>query len=112
MSMSGGRISVESNGAGWNYGTVPGSGYAPDGSLNSAGHGRRSNLYRSQNSTLFNAFEEEGVPLGQLPEEDESSGDEVNARRGQQAPGRSLLGKKGREDVAGGRHPAYHDMDR
>lgn len=112
MSMSGGRISVESNGAGWNYGTVPGSGYAPDGSLNFAGHGRRSNLYRSQNSTLFNAFEEEGVPLGQLPEEDESSGDEVNARRGQQAPGRSLLGKKGREDVAGGRHPAYHDMDR
>ncbi|KAE8538985.1 hypothetical protein D1P53_005355 [Cryptococcus gattii VGV] len=112
MSMSGGRISVESNGAGWNYGAVPGSGYAPDGSLNSAGHGRRSNLYRSQNSTLFNAFEEEGVPLGQLPEEDESSGDEVNARRGQQAPGRSLLGKKGREDVAGGRHPAYQDMDR
>ncbi|ODN79608.1 hypothetical protein L202_03550 [Cryptococcus amylolentus CBS 6039] len=115
MSMSG-RLSMESNGAGFGYGAVPGSSYAADGSLQSAGHGRRSNLYRAQNSTLFNAFEEEGVPLGELPEEDESSDDEGGRRgqRGQQGPGRSLLGgKKGREgDVEGGRHPAYQDSGR
>jgi hypothetical protein len=38
----------------WNYGQLPThSTYAPDGSLNSAGHGRRSSIYRAQNSTLF-----------------------------------------------------------
>ncbi|WVQ75940.1 hypothetical protein IAR50_005575 [Cryptococcus sp. DSM 104548] len=113
MSMSG-RLSMESNGAGFGYGAVPGSSYAADGSLQSAGHGRRSNLYRAQNSTLFNAFEEEGVPLGELPEEDESSDDEGGRRgqRGQQGPGRSLLGGKRERDVEGGRHPAYQDSGR
>ncbi|KAK8847469.1 hypothetical protein IAR55_005327 [Kwoniella newhampshirensis] len=111
MSMSG-RISVDSNGPGsWNYGAVPNAIYAPDGP-NSSSHGRRSSIYRAQNSTLFNAFEEEGVPLGQLPEEDESS-DDGDARSQQvQGPGRSLIGKKTRDEVAGGRHPAYQDSGR
>ncbi|WVQ83312.1 hypothetical protein IAT38_005451 [Cryptococcus sp. DSM 104549] len=113
MSMSNGRLSIDSNGPGFGYGAVPGATYAPDGSLHSANHGRRSSLYRAQNTTLFSAFEEEGVPLGQLAEEDESSEDEVggSSRRGQ-APGRSLMGKKGRGEVPGGRHPAYQDADR
>ncbi|WWD21560.1 hypothetical protein CI109_106046 [Kwoniella shandongensis] len=110
MSMSG-RISIDSNGpSSWNYGAVPNASYAPDGTLNSATHGRRSSIYRAQNSTLFNAFEEEGVPLGQLAEEDESSDDE--AARVQGGPGRSLIGKNARNEVAGGRHPAYQDSGR
>ncbi|WRT64701.1 uncharacterized protein IL334_001635 [Kwoniella shivajii] len=112
MSMSG-RMSMDSNQATlWNYGSVPGGPtYAPDGSLNSATHGRRSSIYRAQNSTLFNAFEEEGMALTQLPEEDES--DDEDVRREQNAgPGRNLLGKKGREEVAGGRHPAFQEAGR
>ncbi|WWC68023.1 uncharacterized protein I206_101942 [Kwoniella pini CBS 10737] len=108
MSMSG-RMSMDSNNpALWNYGAVPGGAtYAPDGSLNSAGHGRRSSIYRAQNSTLFNAFEEEGMALTQLPEEDES--DSEDGRRLNQGPGRNLVGKKSRDEVAGGRHPAYSE---
>jgi len=88
MSMSG-RLSIDSNGQSFNYASVPsGASYAPDGSLHSAGHGRRSSIYRAQNSTLFSAFEEgEGVPLSDLPEEDESDDGD---RRG---TGRSLVGK-------------------
>ena len=41
----------------------------------SSGHGRRSSLYRSQNAQLHNAFEEDGVGLELLREEDEG-GDE------------------------------------
>ncbi|KIJ63045.1 hypothetical protein HYDPIDRAFT_176134 [Hydnomerulius pinastri MD-312] len=47
---------------------------APDGVLQSAGHGRRSSLYRAQSTTLFSAFEEDGpgdVPLTQLRESEE-----------------------------------------
>ncbi|KAK1921629.1 magnesium transporter NIPA-domain-containing protein [Papiliotrema laurentii] len=94
MSMSG-RLSLDSNGPQtWNYASVPsGANYAPDGSLHSAGHGRRSSIYRAQNSTLFSAFEEDGaVPLSDLPEEDESD-DDRDGRRGQ---GRSLVGKSSR----------------
>jgi len=89
MSMSG-RLSIDSNGPQtWNYASVPGNTYAPDGSLHSAGHGRRSSIYRAQNSTLFTAFEEgDGMPLGDLPEEDESD----DERRGG-GQGRSLVGK-------------------
>ncbi|KAI6121935.1 magnesium transporter NIPA-domain-containing protein [Pisolithus croceorrhizus] len=46
----------------------------PDGFLRSAGHGRRSSLYRVQSTTLFNAFEEGprgDVPLSQLRESEE-----------------------------------------
>ncbi|WVQ98128.1 hypothetical protein IAU59_005250 [Kwoniella sp. CBS 9459] len=110
MSMSG-RMSMESNGPNaWNYGSVPGGAtYGPDGSLHSAGHGRRSSIYRAQNSTLFSAFEEEGMALTQLPEEDESDDEGLTRREQAQGPGRSLLAKKGREEVAGGKHPAYQD---
>ena len=108
MSMSG-RLSLDSNGpTTWNYSSVPGASYAPDGSLRSASHGRRSSIYRAQNSTLFSAFEEEGVALSDLPEEDESDED------GRPTGGRTLLRKAndhGRE-VEGGRHPAYQDADR
>lgn len=103
MSMSG-RLSLDSNGpTTWNYSSVPGASYAPDGSLPSATHGRRSSIYRAQNSTLFSAFEEEGVALSDLPEEDES--DEERQPTG----GRTLLGKPNGQarDVEGGRHPAY-----
>lgn len=72
MSMSG-RLSTDTNGPYWSGGGV--TGYSPDGSLPSAGHGRRSSIYRAQNSTLFSAFEEEGVGLTQLPEEEESDED-------------------------------------
>jgi hypothetical protein len=89
MSMSG-RLSIDSNGPQtWNYASVPGNTYAPDGSLHSAGHGRRSSIYRAQNSTLFTAFEEgDGMPLSDLPEEEESD----DERRGG-GQGRSLVGK-------------------
>ncbi|WVW78377.1 hypothetical protein I302_100331 [Kwoniella bestiolae CBS 10118] len=112
MSMSG-RMSMDSNNPTlWNYGSVPGGAtYAPDGSLHSAGHGRRSSIYRAQNSTLFNAFEEEGMALTQLPEEDESD-DESGRREQNQGPGRNLVGKKSRDEVAGGRHPAYQESGR
>ncbi|WWC86824.1 uncharacterized protein L201_001703 [Kwoniella dendrophila CBS 6074] len=110
MSMSG-RMSMESNSVGpWNYGSLPNSGstYAPDGSLNSASHGRRSSIYRAQNSTLFNAFEEEGMALTQLPEEDESDDEDGRREQTQQGSGRNLMGKKSRDEISGGgRHPAY-----
>lgn len=49
-----------------------------------AGHGRRSSLYRQQTSTLFNSFEGEedvgdNVGLHQLREEDESDDESVDA---------------------------------
>lgn len=93
----------------WNYGQLPThSTYAPDGSLNSAGHGRRSSIYRAQNSTLFSAFEEEGVALTDLPEEEESDGEERRQPQSQGgAQGRSLVGKRRDEEEQGGRHPAY-----
>lgn len=50
-----------------------------DGIPHSAGHGRRSSLYRAQSNTLFDAFEEGGgvasMPLSQLRESEEE--DEV-----------------------------------
>jgi hypothetical protein len=110
---------MDSNGHGqgiWNYGQVPQhSTYAPDGSLNPAGHGRRSSIYRAQNSTLFSAFEEEGVALTDLPEEDESDGEAGERRQpllqngGQ---GRSLVGKRREDGETGGRHPAYSEVER
>ncbi|EGO03417.1 hypothetical protein SERLA73DRAFT_47082 [Serpula lacrymans var. lacrymans S7.3] len=67
-----GRLSID----GW--GGV--SDIRPDGALNSATHGRRSSLYRSQTSTLFNAFEDgdagEGQALSQLRESEEDEGDD------------------------------------
>ena len=72
-----GRLSLD----GWN-GIGPGglSGYRPDGTPYSAGHGRRSSLYRHQSTTLYDAFEEddelegsghEAVGLRRLREESE-----------------------------------------
>ncbi|KAF8555483.1 DUF803-domain-containing protein [Imleria badia] len=50
-----------------------------DGVLNSAGHGRRSSLYRAQSNTLFSTFEEEdgiaNMPLSQLRESEEEEVD-------------------------------------
>ena len=104
MSMSG-RLSSDTNGpTTWNYSSVPGASYAPDGSLHSATHGRRSSIYRAQNSTLFSAFEEEGVALSDLPEEDESDEDRLAGQRGQ-GDGRQPSGRD--RDLEGGRHPAY-----
>lgn len=106
MSMSG-RMSMEGQQGGamlWNYGNggaVPPA-YAEGGAAN--GHGRRSRLFQQQNSTLFNAFEEEGVALTQLQEEDESDDEEAQRRSSDQYK-RSLVGRRG--DVEGGRHPAY-----
>lgn len=90
-----GRLSHDSNGQAWNYASVPsGANYAPDGSLNSAGHGRRSSIYRAQNSTLFSAFEEgENLALSDLPEEDEGSDGETRGDQRDHAQGRSLIGK-------------------
>ncbi|KAH7910664.1 magnesium transporter NIPA-domain-containing protein [Hygrophoropsis aurantiaca] len=55
----------------------------PDGVLHSAGHGRRSSIYRAQSSTLFNAFEEEetrdAVPLSQLRESEDEDDDDSDA---------------------------------
>lgn len=101
MSMSG-RMSQDNTPL-WNYasnGSAPAS-YATDGTAQPAQHGRRSRLFREQNSTLFNAFEEEGVALTQLPEESEDEDDREYPNGGK----RSLLGT--RRDVDGGRHPAY-----
>lgn len=86
----------------WNYasnGSIPAS-YATDGTAPPASHGRRSRLFREQNSTLFNAFEEEGVALTQLPEESDDEDD----RDDRDYSKRSLVGRR---DVDGGRHPAY-----
>lgn len=106
MSMSG-RMSMEGQQGGaslWNYGNngsvLPA--YVEGGS-HPNGHGRRSRLFQQQNSTLFNAFEEEGVALTQLPEEDESDDDD-DVRKSDQSK-RSLVGR--RSDVESGRHPAY-----
>jgi hypothetical protein len=106
-----GRLSSDQNPAAWNYGALPQ--YASDGGPGSAtSHGRRSSIYRAQNSTLFSAFEEGDMPLDDLPEEDEYSGDEDRDR---DRPGRSLVGKsrKGDRDAEreGGRHPAYSGED-
>lgn len=136
MSMSG-RLSMDtpSNGTFWNYGALPQHAtYAPDGSPYSASHGRRSSIYRAQNSTLFNAFEEEGVALREMPEDEDSDGDERETGRmvsspqqqsaplgrGSMAQGRSLVGKglggmsghavRG-STAEGGRHPAYGGSD-
>ncbi|GMK57231.1 hypothetical protein CspeluHIS016_0400650 [Cutaneotrichosporon spelunceum] len=100
MSMSG-RMSIESQGAPlWNYASV---GQAPPAYADGQGsqHGRRSRLFREQNSTLFNAFEEEGVALTQLPEESDEDEDDRDRR---DYAKRSLVGRR---DVDGGRHPAY-----
>lgn len=101
MSMSG-RLSTDLQGPSvWSYnGTANGNGYADS---NSNSHGRRSRIFREQNSTLFNAFEEEGMALTQLPEEEEESdGDDNN-------PSRSLVGRREGE-AEGGRHPAYQEV--
>jgi hypothetical protein len=67
-----GRMSLD----GWNGDAEAGGGEP----LRSAGHGRRSSLYRSQNATLFNAFEEErggeSVGLRKLREEDDVDDDD------------------------------------
>ncbi|ORX33947.1 magnesium transporter NIPA-domain-containing protein [Kockovaella imperatae] len=108
MSMSG-RLSMESNGHNnWNYASVPNN-YAPGGVLQSPTHGRRSNIYRAQNATLFSAFEEDGVALSDLPEEDESGDEERTIGRnsasvGRDGSSRSLVGSRpsGNGGVAGG----------
>ena len=50
-----------------------------DGVLQSAGHGRRSSLYRAQSNTLFSTFEEgdgaASMPLSQLRESEEEEAD-------------------------------------
>jgi len=75
---------------------------------NSATHGRRSRLFQQQNSTLFNAFEEEGMALTQLPEEEDEDVDDRRDKYGN----RTLVGSGSRRDrdVDGGRHPAYQEV--
>ncbi len=98
MSMSG-RMSTDTNAPYWSQSGV--TGYNPDGSVQSAGHGRRSSIYRAQNSTLFSAFEEEeSVGLTQLPEEDESDDEGRGGRAPHSAP------------VAGGRVTTVHGHER
>lgn len=81
-----GRLSVD----GWN--TVPNG----DPPLGSAGHGRRSSMYRAQSTTLFNAFEEgeqNAVPLSELHEDDEEDADErTRLHSGRPHPSRSHSG--------------------
>ena len=125
-----GRLSMENGGLNnWNYASVPNS-YTANGAPQSPSHGRRSSIYRAQNSTLFSAFEEEGVALSDLPEEDESGDEERTVGRNSatvgsaDGRGRSLVGVRGggsssssgaggggngrREgEVGGGTHPAY-----
>lgn len=120
MSMSG-RLSTDQNPA-WAYGALPQ--YNSDGST-TPGHGRRSSIYRAQNSTLFNAFEEgDNVPLTDLPEE-ESDEDEDGERRKSSISGgargvgggtgmgtgagvgRSLVGGGRAREEEGGRYPGY-----
>jgi hypothetical protein len=108
MSMSG-RLSHESNNpAAWTYASVPsGANYAQDGT---ALHGRRSSIYRAQNTTLFSAFEEDGVALTDLPEEEDEEGSEDgdgDRQRGTIVGGRSLLGKGA--GSARPQHPAYQE---
>lgn len=122
MSMSG-RLSVETNPSSWGYGALPQ--YAPDGVPLTPNHGRRSSIYRAQNSTLFSAFEEDGLGPGagltdlQEEDEDDRSDDGRNTnttptKGNNGAAGRTLVGKgvgvggRGRE-VDGGRHPVYQD---
>lgn len=103
-----GRLSQEfsnPNGTLWNYASVPNST-----SLQSPSHGRRSSIYRAQNSTLFSAFEEDGVALSDLPEEDESGDEERNSMErgegggvGRANGGRSLMGQRGTRE--GAKHP-------
>jgi hypothetical protein len=51
--------------------------WSPSIPLYSAGHGRRSSLYRAQNAALHSAFEEDGgVGLSDLREEEEEEDDE------------------------------------
>jgi hypothetical protein len=100
-----GRLSSDQNPAAWQYGALPQ--YTTEGQTPT--HGRRSSIYRAQNSTLFNAFEEGDVPLDDLPEEEEESDDNDRA-------GRSLIGKSRKErdrgrGEEGGRHPAYAGED-
>jgi hypothetical protein len=108
-----GRLSSDQNPAAWAYGALPQ--YTTDGTPLTPSHGRRSSIYRAQNSTLFNAFEEgENMPLSDLQEEDEDSGDDRDRDRNR--PGRSLVGNgnaggKGRREEEGGRHPAYAGED-
>jgi hypothetical protein len=112
-----GRLSVDSaHGSGWGAGGhTP---YGADGTPLSASHGRRSSIYRAQNSTLFNAFEEEGMGLSQLPEEEESDDERrgltSSAMRSSDYPRRSLGAdtREGRgREIAGGRHPAYSTLE-
>jgi hypothetical protein len=98
-----GRLSSDQNPAAWQYGALPQ--YTTDGAATPT-HGRRSSIYRAQNSTLFNAFEEGDVPLDDLPEEEEESDDNDDRA------GRSLVGKARRDrGEEGGRHPAYAGED-
>lgn len=84
MSMSG-RLSTDPNPSGtmWNYGPLPTSEaalYSSD-APGRPQHGRKSSLYRQQNSTLFSAFEE------------------VDEQDGQNGPGTSQR-KRAKDDVA------------
>jgi len=76
-----GRLSLD----GW-HGILEGGGSRPEGAPQRMTHGRRSSLYRSQTSTLFNAFESdedpmrhEHVGLHQLREDDEYDEDHDDA---------------------------------
>jgi hypothetical protein len=133
MSMSG-RLSVDNASGSWGgYGALPQ--YAPDGVPLTPNHGRRSSIYRAQNSTLFSAFEEDGLRTGDgltdlQEEDDEEDSDDgpgpgralngngngpANGNGG--VGGRTLVGKgannagggsAGRKgEVDGGRHPVY-----
>jgi magnesium transporter len=76
LSIDGWHSIVEGRGSGLNSPRTP----------RTAGHGRRSSLYRAQTSVLFNAFEDgdeepaDNVGLHQLREEDESEDDDANER--------------------------------
>ena len=106
-----GRLSTDPNPSGtlWNYGPLPTSEaalYGPDGASSRPTHGRKSSLYRAQNSTLFSAFEEvdeedgqngpsgsgpgsgskrrapaEGVPMHELGSDSDASDTEGGAKR-------------------------------
>jgi len=105
MSMSG-RLSLD----GWN--PVD---YRPDGLSVplSAGHGRRSSLYRAQTSALHNAFndEEEAVALTALHnvEEEEEGGHAEDANERTRL--RSDRWSRREHEVDGGRHPAALQVD-
>ncbi|EIW74343.1 DUF803-domain-containing protein [Coniophora puteana RWD-64-598 SS2] len=68
-----GRMSLD----GWTGSDAGGAGVGPDGALHSARHGRRSEAYHSQSSTLFNAFEDgaprDMMPLSELRESEEET---------------------------------------